>query len=153
MILKRTVALLILVIAVASIFAQIPPTDKKGDPFKDLQKAEEAASKEQKRILVIVGGDWCEWCARLDNFINSDKELVDILNKNYVVVKVYSEKDLSPNGLFLGKYATAPGFPHIYVLSAEGKLLESKRTDSLEQGESYDKAKVREFLASWASRK
>ena len=150
---NRMIALLILVLTGFALISQVPPTDKKGDPFKDLQKAEETAKKDQKRILVFVGGEWCEWCARLDNFINSDKELLDILNKNYVVVKVHCEKDMTPNALFLAKYPTPPGFPHIYVLNAEGKLLESRKTDSLEQGESYDKAKVKEFLSSWASRK
>ncbi|NMB98664.1 MAG: thioredoxin family protein [Thermoanaerobaculaceae bacterium] len=134
-------------------FSQIPPTDKSGDPFKDLQKAKSIATKEQKRILLIVGGDWCDWCGRLDDFINKDKELVDILNKNYVVVKVYCKGDLTPNGLFLAKFPTPSEFPHIFVLNSEGILLESKRTANLEKGESYDKSKVKEFLEYWAIKK
>jgi thioredoxin-related protein len=150
---KKLMLFVALLVISLSLFSQIPPTDKNGDPFKDLEKAKSSAKKDGKRILVFVGGDWCDWCARLDDFINSDKELVEILNKNYVVVKVYCKEDLTPNGLFLAKFPTTSEYPHIFVLNSQGTLLESKRTATLEKGESYDKSKVKEFLEYWAVKK
>ncbi|MCX7829926.1 MAG: thioredoxin family protein [Acidobacteria bacterium] len=133
-----------------SIFSQIPQTIKDADPFKDLENAKSVATKEKKRILIIVGGDWCDWCSRLDNFINKDKELVDIINKNYVVIKVYCKEDLTPNGLFLAKFPSTREFPHIFVLNSKGEMLDSKRTATLESGESYDKQKLKDFLLYWS---
>ncbi len=132
---------------------QIPKIDKKGDPVKDLIKAKEIAQKENKKIMVIVGGDWCDWCDRFDNFVNNDKDLSSIVKDNFVVMKVYSEKDLSPNSLFLLKFPAPPAFPHIYILNSKGELLESKKTEELEKGESYDKVKVKEFLVKYSKTK
>lgn len=149
---KIILSVAIFLISLCSL-SQIPPTDKNADPFKDLEKAKSYAQKNGKRILLIVGGDWCEWCDKLDNFINKDKELLEILNKNYVVVKVYSKGDLTPNGLFLAKFPSISQFPHIFVLNFQETLLESKQTTTLEKGETYDKSKVKEFLEYWAIKK
>ncbi len=132
---------------------QIPKTDKNGDPVKDLMKAKESAQKENKKIMVIVGGDWCDWCDRFDNFVNSDKDLSSLVKDNFIVMKVYSDKDLSPNSLFLLKFPIPPAFPHIYILNSKGELLESKKTEELEMGESYDKAKVKEFFLKYSKSK
>jgi thioredoxin-related protein len=151
---KRKIALAFaFCLAAAVLLASIPPYDKNGDPFKDLSIAKKTAKAEGKRILVFAGGPWCDWCARLDNFLKADQELTTIIDRNYVVMKVYVEKDLTPNGLFLAKFPSAPGFPHIYVLNSEGQLLISQKTDVLEKGEGYDNVKVKEFLENYALKK
>lgn len=134
------------------LLAQIPPTEKDSDVFNEFEKAKSLAKKENKRILVLVGGDWCDWCTKFDSFINNDKELIEIINKNYVVLKVYSKNDLSPNGLFLAKFPSPSEFPFIYILNSDGKLLESKKNSLFEKGESYDKIKIKQFLEYWAKK-
>lgn len=133
-------------------FAQIPPTNKNTDVFKDFEKTKSMAKEENKRILILVGGDWCDWCTKLDNFINNDKELLEIIKKNYIVLKVYSNSDLTPNGLFLAKFPSPSEFPFIYVLNSDEKLLESKKSSLFEKGESYDRLKIKEFLLYWSEK-
>ena len=42
------------------------------------------------------------------------------------------------------------GYPHLFVLDENGKLLRSQDTSVLEQGSSYDLDKMFEFLKKWA---
>jgi hypothetical protein len=62
--------------------AQTPPSpalyvndsyDPRANPYRDLERAIERASAENKRILIVVGGDWCVWCEILDAFRDYDR--------------------------------------------------------------------------------
>lgn len=150
---RNLMVTVLLFLAALVALAAIPPYDRNADPFKELSASKRTAKIEGKNILVFVGGDWCDWCARLDKFIMNDPELTSIAEKNYVMMKVYVDRDLAPNGLFLTKYPTPPGFPHLYILDQEGELLISQKTDTLEKGQSYDKEKVKKFLLEHAMKK
>ena len=150
---KKTVLLLLFLLASLFVIAAIPPYGKERDPFKDLADAKKTAAADGKRILMFVGGPWCNWCVILDNFIKNDPELSALLEKNYVIVKIYAEKDLTPNGLFMARFPNPDGYPHLYVLNEKGELLVSQRTDVLEKGQSYDKVKVKDFLLKNAQKK
>ena len=43
------------------------------------------------------------------------------------------------------------GYPHLFVLDQDGKLLQSQDTSPLESGSSYDLARMTEFLSKWAA--
>lgn len=150
---KKSFLFLFIMFIFTPLFPQIPPTKKESDPFKDLENAKSIAAKENKKILIVVGGNWCNWCQRFDDFINKDKELVEIVNKHFVVVKIYCNSDLTPNGLFLAKFPIPSEFPYIYILNSDGILIESKRTATLEEGETYSKVKVKDFLLNYAQKK
>lgn len=150
---KKTVLLLLLLLVSLFVIAAIPPYSKERDPFKDLANTKKTAAADGKRILMFVGGPWCKWCVILDNFIKNDPELATVLEKNYVILKIYAESNLAPNGLFMAKFPHPDGFPHLYVLSEKGELLISQRTDVLEKGQSYDKVKVKDFLLKNAQKK
>ncbi|HPA26026.1 MAG TPA: thioredoxin family protein [Acidobacteriota bacterium] len=151
---KKTVFLFFLVLTASVLLnAAIPPYGRERDPFKDLAEAKKTAAADGKRILMFVGGPWCKWCVILDNFLKNDPELAVLLEKNYVVLKIYAESDLTPNGLFMAKFPSPDGYPHLYVLSEKGELLISQRTDVLEKGQSYDKVKVKDFLLKNAVKK
>jgi len=137
----------------AILAASMPPYDKNADPFKELASAKKEAKASGKRILLIAGGPWCDWCARFDDFITKDSELAGLASKYYVIMKVYVDRDFTPNGIFMAKFPTPPGFPHLYILNGEGELLVSQKTDLLEKGDSYDKVKVRTFLIENAPKK
>ena len=106
------------------------------------------ATTEKKRILLQVGGEWCGWCKLLTGFIEKNESVRNSLEQNYLLMKVtYTQKQ--PNDAFLSKYPKIKGYPHLFVLDAEGNLLHSQDTSSLEQGKGYNEAKVLEFLESW----
>ncbi len=106
------------------------------------------AATEKKRILLQVGGEWCGWCKLLTGFIEKNDAVRNSLEQNYLLMKVtYTQKQ--PNEAFLSKYPKIKGYPHLFVLDAEGKLLHSQDTSSLEQGKGYNESKVLELLEGW----
>jgi thioredoxin-related protein len=128
--------------------------DPARDAKKDVQDAISRAKESHKRILLDVGGEWCIWCHRLDSLFLQNKDLAEYLNKHYVVVKINMSKE-NNNQEFLSKYPKVAGYPHLFVLDKNGKLLHSQDTGELEYPKNYpikghDKKKVFNFLKKWA---
>lgn len=128
---------------------QTGPYDPARDSFKDLDAAKVEAARSGRRILLIVGGNWCPWCHRLHKLFAEDKALGAQRDRAFVTVPVDFSKD-HRNEAFLGQFPKVPGYPHLFVLDAAGKLLHSQNTDALEQDKGYDRAKLAAFLEAWA---
>jgi len=133
--------------------AERPPLyDPSRDPFEDLQNAIVAAQEAGKHILLNVGGNWCGWCYTLEQYIQDNDDVRALLEANFVVVKV----NMSPenrNEEFLGQYPKIVAYPYFFVLAADGAFLHAQRTGPLEDGPSYDKAKMLAFLNEWGPKK
>jgi len=123
--------------------------DPTRDAAKDIADAVVLASKESKRILLDVGGEWCIWCHKLDKFFNDNKDAADFLHANFIVVKVNYSKE-NKNEKVLSAYPPVKGYPHLFVLDSSGKLLHSQDTGELESGDHHDHDKVLSFLRAWA---
>lgn len=123
--------------------------DPNRDAAKDIEAAIKQAKKENKRILLDVGGEWCVWCHRLDEFFMQNEEAAAILKAKYVVVKVNWSPE-NKNEKVLSRYGKVEAFPHLFVLEKNGKLLHSQDTGLLETGDRHDPAKVIPFLKKWA---
>ncbi|HCK40043.1 MAG TPA: thiol-disulfide isomerase [Planctomycetaceae bacterium] len=117
------------------------------DPFQDLSKTIQRAETEDKRILLQVGGDWCSWCVRISKYMESNQEIRQMLEQNFLVMKVTYPSDNSE--AFLAQYPKIEGYPHFFVLEQDGNLLHSQRTAKLEEDESYSEDAFAEFLSSW----
>jgi len=126
--------------------------DPAADPFEDLKTVIAEAQKVNKRIILDVGGEWCSWCHRVDEFIEQSAEIKNYMNEKYIVLKVnYSEEN--KNEKFLSQYPKIDGYPHFFVLSKKGKFLHSQNTGKLEKEKSYDLEKFMKFLRKWAAKK
>jgi thiol:disulfide interchange protein len=123
--------------------------DPSRDAAKDIADAVALARKENKRVLLDVGGEWCGWCKKLDKFFEENAEAAAILKKSYLVVKVNFSQE-NKNEAVLSKYPKIVGYPHLFVLEKTGKLLHSQDTGQLETGAFHDPAKVIPFLKKWA---
>jgi thioredoxin-related protein len=127
--------------------------DKTADTQAQLAKATETAKREDKRILVMFGGDWCGWCHKLHELFASDPEIRKILSYEYVVVMVDTTAP-GAEDLFKTCKAALPkdeldkaiGVPFLGVLDANGKVVTAQRTDPLETGDHHDPGRVKEFL-------
>jgi len=131
-----------------SAYQSVTKFDPNRDAFKDLQEAVKEATKTNKRIILDVGGDWCSWCFKLDHLYEENPDLNDYLLTHYIVVKINYSKE-SKNDKFLAQYPKIPGYPHLFVLESDGKLLHSQDTAKLESGKAHDKDKVFAFLRKW----
>lgn len=122
--------------------------DPKTNPEKDLQKAIKTAGSLNKRILLDVGGEWCIWCHRVDYFFLKNKDILNLLDDNFIVLKVNYSED-NKNEKFLSKYPKVAGYPHFFILDKDGKILHSQNTGDLEQGKGYSREKMLNFLNEW----
>ena len=130
-------------------YVPVTTYDPKRDAAKDIEDASNEAGRTNKRILLEVGGEWCSWCHTLDKFFETHSDLLALREKNFVTLKInFSEEN--ENKVVLARYGPIQGYPHIFVLERDGKLLHSQETGALERGKSYDLEKLTAFLAKWA---
>ena len=145
----KILAALLLAVAFNSTALDLPKKfDPARDPAKDVAAAAAQAKAQNKRVLVDVGGEWCVWCHLMDDFVAANADVRALLDANYVMVKVNWSRE-NKNEAFLGQLPKIKGYPHLFVLDGEGKLVHSQDTDVLEQGRGYDKAKFLAFLTKW----
>ena len=55
------------------------------------------AQAEDKFLLVDFYTDWCGWCKKMDANTYTDKAVIDLINANFVAVKMNPEKDNAVN--------------------------------------------------------
>ena len=132
-----------------STYKPVKEFDPSRNPAEDVKEAAIEAQRTNKRIILDVGGDWCIWCHRLDDFIKKNEEINNFLHKNFILVKINFSKE-NKNEEFLSKYPEIPGYPHFFVLEKNGELLHSQNTGELEQDKGYSKEKIMTFLKKWA---
>lgn len=125
--------------------------DPDRDPFDDAVVALEQARREQKNVLFDIGGDWCIWCHRLERFINDHAELAQLRERHFVTVKVYLGEQDDSNEEFLEQLPPFDGVPHLFVYNSKGQLLCSQPTEELEEGESYNFERIKNFLIEWSN--
>ena len=135
--------------AAGFVLAAAPKYDPKADPNADLAKAVVEAKRGNKRILVEVGGEWCGWCHRMHAFFDQNESLREFRDDNFVVMQV-NFSDENKNEKFLSQYPKIDGYPHIFVLDSNGKLLHSQNTGDLEEGKGYNLEVFTAFLKRWA---
>jgi thiol:disulfide interchange protein len=129
-------------------FYVVAEYDETRDPAVDMAGAVERAQEEGKRILVVVGGEWCGWCKLLEDFIRNTPEVHEAVDTGFLIVKVNWSRG-NPNEAFLGLYPAIRGYPHIFVLEKDGTFLHSQSTGELEEGRSYNLGAVLGFLDRW----
>ncbi|MGE5171358.1 MAG: thioredoxin family protein [Rudaea sp.] len=126
------------------------PFDPERDAQADVAQAIAVAHAQGKRVIVDVGGEWCTWCHVMERFIAANPDVRALIDARYVWVKV----NVSPenrNDAVLSRWPRITGYPHLFVLDADGSLLHSQETGVLEAGKGYDKAKFLALLRRFAS--
>ena len=148
--LSSMAALALVVIGSACTRHEMPNEfDPARDPAKDVAAAVALAKAQDRRVIVDVGGEWCSWCHTMDRFIAANEDLKSLIDSRYVWVKVNYSKE-NKNEAFLSQWPRIEGYPHLFVLDRDGKLLHSQDMSQLEAGASYDKTKFVSFAENWA---
>ena len=158
---KRLAAVLILglFVAVRSLAADdakpvAGPYDPTLDGWKQLQAAASTAATEGKRVLVVVGGNWCPWCRALDRLMTGDAALRGEVAAHFELVHLnYSKENKNPEAMArLGNPAKL-GFPSFVVLSPRLEVLHTQASGEFETGDpkkpGHDPAKLIAFLKQW----
>ena len=136
-------------VAADNIYVPVHTFDPKRDAAADIQEAIAEARKTGKRIILDVGGDWCQYCHQMDQLFQEHPELVEIRDRNFVTVAVYHGSD-KKNEQTLSRYPKVEGIPHFYVLDGDGSVLHSQHLVELRKNGKYDPDKMKDFLTKWA---
>jgi thiol:disulfide interchange protein len=122
--------------------------DAKRDPSADLGLALGAARQSGRRVLLMVGGDWCVWCFLLDRHFREDPEAARIFYERFEVLRVYYGDD-NTNKAFLSRFPDFEMFPHFFVVESDGRVLASVTADVLIADAKYQTALIRKFAERW----
>lgn len=130
-------------------FYTVAVYDVDRDPAVDLSMTISKAQQQQKRILLQVGGDWCNWCGRLAEFMRKRGRVRTLLDQHFLIMKVASQSKHAD--AFLANYPTINAYPFVYVLSPAGELLHAQDMEELELGDGYDEEAFVDFLNAWGA--
>lgn len=135
--------------------AKLPkPYDAKANAEKDIENLVAKAKKENKNIMIQAGGNWCIWCLRFNQYVQTTPELKKLVDDNYL----YYHLNYSPenkNEKVFSKYGNPGdefGYPVFIVLDQNGKMIHVQKSDVLEEDKGYSLEKVKEFFKSWTSK-
>jgi thioredoxin-related protein len=129
--------------------AKKPVYDEKANAKDLIDSALSAAKRENRRVLIQWGGNWCSWCLLLHERFRTDRDLAKTLRYEYDVVYIDSKnKDLMKQyGVDFNE-----GVPYLTLLDADGKVLINQSTVPFEtkvDGKNgHDPKKLQEFLVT-----
>ena len=134
----------------APCFADEARYNPAANPFADLQQAKAAAGKNGKHILLIAGGNWCNWCQALDQYLQDNTDVHAELHKTFVVIKAYVGEE-NMNVKFFDTLPKFTGVPHFWIFTPEGKVVESVASAIFEDKYlRYDKPALLKFIRQYA---
>ncbi|HFK5568608.1 TPA: thioredoxin family protein [Elizabethkingia meningoseptica] len=109
------------------------------------------AQKENKNIMIQAGGNWCIWCLRFNNFVQTTPELKKQVDDNYVYYHLNYSPDNKNEKIFAkyGNPGAQYGYPVFIVLDKNGKQIHTQDSSVLEEGKRYSIEKVKKFFDDW----
>jgi thioredoxin-related protein len=142
---------------VAFIVSIVYSQDKKlYNPNDDAQQKIDSciskAKKENKFILLQIGGNWCVWCIRFESLTQKNEAIKKILMDNFIVYHLnYSKENKNESILANLGFPQRFGFPVFVILNKNGERIHTQQSDFLEENNSgYDIKKVENFLNNWS---
>lgn len=124
--------------------------DPNADAKTNIADLLKRATKEKKNIFIMAGGNWCSWCLEFNRFTHAEPQIDSILKADYLVYHLnYSPENKNAAAFAKLGYPQRFGFPAFIILDENGNRLHTQNSAYLEQGRSYNKRKVREFLLGW----
>src|SRR5215813_9456966 len=117
------------------------------DARQEIAEAIGAANRENKRVLLVFGGNWCLDCHVLENAFHSPR-IAPVLNQNFKVVHV--DIGEGNKNLDLVKKYSIPlekGVPSVAVLNLQGRRLYSSA--EFEKARGMTEEDVLAFLNLW----
>jgi len=133
--------------------AKLPkPYDPKADAQADINKLVAQAKKEGKNIMIQAGGNWCIWCLRFNQYVQTTPELKKMVDKNYLYYHLNYSPDNKNEKVFsqYGNPGEKFGYPVFIVLDKNGKMIHIQQSDVLEDGKGYSLEKTKAFFNQWA---
>lgn len=134
--------------------------DETADAKQQIAAALAKAKRENQRVLIQWGGNWCPWCLLLTQTMSTDRQLGREILYEYQLIHVDAGRGGDKNVDLASSYGAdlkSFGYPFLTILDADGKPVANQETSSLElkgpdgesiegKGAGHDAAKVLAFL-------
>ena len=122
------------------------------DAMADIKSAITLAKETDRHVFVKIGGNWCGWCKMYAKFTKADKDIMRVMEDDYVFVLVnWSTENKNPDAMsYLGNPERF-GFPVFVIIDGDGKVLHTQDSALLEEGKGYNKKHIMRFLTVWTS--
>jgi uncharacterized protein YyaL (SSP411 family) len=116
----------------------------------DLKAAEARAARERKRVLVVIGANWCGDCQALNAAFHA-RDLAPLIEANYVVVHVNIGDEGKENHDVAARLGVPleKGIPGLAVLEPDGKVVFAQKNGEFESADKIGMGDVRAFLEKW----
>ena len=128
--------------------------DTKADGEMQIADALKIAARDNKRVLLKFGANWCSWCHLLHKLFKEDARVAAKLKESFelVLIDVDTVDGKKHNETVDAKYGNPMklGLPVLVVLDANGKQLTTQSTEVFEVDDHHDPEKVLAFLNKWA---
>jgi hypothetical protein len=125
-----------------------PTYDPTIDAQMQIGRAQLEAQRINKKLLLIVGGQWCPSCRVLDQTFQRNPAISELRDSIFIVLHINVSEE-NDNECALRVYPKATGFPFVYVLDATGTLIGTEDTRDWESGDGYDPHGIESFLRKW----
>lgn len=115
--------------------AHTPIYDEAADARAVIAAAVAAAKKENRRVLIQWGANWCGWCTILHDTLKKDRGLAHEIQYEYDLVHVdvgQFDRNMDLAALY-GAELKGNGIPYLTVLDGGGKVLANQPTGPLER--------------------
>ena len=119
--------------------------DPAADAIASVDTAVAKAKRDNKRVLVMYGGNWCVWCHKLHGLFRKDATIRKLLRDEYELVLV-DTKAKGYGDLTKRWKSSVSGYPFLVVVDGNGHCVQNQETASLEDGPKHSPDKVRKFL-------
>lgn len=73
---------------------------------------------EKKKVFLYFHAEWCTYCAEMDRTTFKDPAVVAALNRNFIPIRVDSERETAAAALFRVK-----GLPDLWFLAESGEVI------------------------------
>lgn len=131
--------------------------DEAADAKKQIAAALVKAKKDNRRVLIQWGGNWCHWCIKLADLCKKDKAIAHELSYEYDVVHIDAGGKDNKNielGTSYGADLAKHGYPFLTILDSDGKPVANQETSSLEnkdqkENPGHDPKLVLDFLQKY----
>ncbi|MCB9881990.1 MAG: DUF255 domain-containing protein [Planctomycetes bacterium] len=119
--------------------------DPNADGIALVDAAQTKAARDNQRVLVMIGGNWCGWCHWLHDTFQKDRAIATVLRNEYQLVMLDS-KAKGFEELKARWKSPVTSYPYLVVLAADGTVVRNQHTEPLEKDKGHDPAKVLAFL-------
>ena len=125
------------------------------DPLTDAESgiaaAVESAKAQHKHVLIEAGGNWCSWCIEFNRFAHADSSIDSLIDKCFIIYHLNYSKENQNKEIFTKYgYPQRFGFPVFIILNDKGERIHTQNSEYLEQGKSYNRQEVMNFLLQWS---